>query len=48
MDTLKIKVHSVKIGFGMDGIKHKRRLLATVGQIKRSIIDVGADYGTLS
>jgi len=44
LDTLLVTVHSVTkpVGFGRDGIKRKGRPLATMVQLKRSIVEVGA------
>ena len=50
LDTLTIVVHSVKIpdGFGGNGIKRKGRTLARLFQIKRSIIELGAEEKCLA
>ena len=48
--TLTITIHSVKmpIDFGEDGIKRKCRTLASMVQLKRSIIEIGAEENCLS
>ena len=48
-DTLIVTVHSVtmSVGFGRDGIKQKGRPLATMVQLKRSIVEVGAEENCL-
>ena len=44
-NTLPVVVHSVKmpVGFGGDGINWKGRTFASLVQLKRSIIEVGAE-----
>ena len=50
MDTLIVKVHSVTmpVGFGGDGMKRKGRQLATMANLKRSIVQVRAEENCLA
>ena len=48
--TLIVTVHSatMPVGFGRDGIKRKSRPLATMVQLKRNIVEVGAEDNCLA
>ena len=49
LDTLLVTVHSVTkpVGFGRDGIKRKGRPLATMVQLKSSIVELRAEENCL-